>query len=205
AIPGDEVLPPSIERKAGRPRKQRIRGDNEERATSKRKCRKCKEPGHNSRTCPHGKSGQNGKKQKNTSDCNEIECGVEAEGENVEPIVDVQQQQEDTQVHNVDDIPRTTRGGRRAGRKGGRGGGSQNVNVDQPPNETQVNNVHNEILRGGGRGGSAGRRGGRGGRATGKGVGWWIGIDEEEPETPSTPGPSNLTPALSECLTQSQP
>ncbi|KAF9592196.1 hypothetical protein IFM89_012772 [Coptis chinensis] len=177
-MPGDEVLPPSIERKARRPRKQRIRGDDEERATSKRKC---------------------------------IKCGVEAEGENVEPIVDVQQQQEDTQVHNVDDIPKATRGGRRggrrggsqnvnvdqppnetqvdnvqqnvyneilrggsAGRKGGRGGGSQNVNVDQPPNETQVDNVQqNVVLRGGGRGGSAGRRGGRGGRgrATSRGVG----------------------------------
>ncbi|KAF9587565.1 hypothetical protein IFM89_004023 [Coptis chinensis] len=113
-MPGDEVLPPSIERKAGRPRKQRIRGDDKERATSKRKCRKCKEPGHNSRTCHHGKSGKNGKKQKNTSDYNEIEGGVEAKGENMEPIVDVQQQQEDTQVHNVDDIPRATRGGRRS-------------------------------------------------------------------------------------------
>ncbi|KAF9593974.1 hypothetical protein IFM89_026645 [Coptis chinensis] len=206
-MPGDEVLPPSIERKARRPRKQRIRGDDEERATSKRKC---------------------------------IKCGVEAEGENVEPIVDVQQQQEDTQVHNVDDIPKATRGGRRGGRrggsqnvnvdqppnetqvdnvqqnvyneilrggsvgrKGGRGGGSQNVNVDQPPNETQVDNVQqNVVLIGGGRGGSAGRRGGRGGigRATSRGVGWWIRIDEEEPETPSTPGPSNPTSALREEL-----
>ncbi|KAF9593184.1 hypothetical protein IFM89_020480 [Coptis chinensis] len=132
---GDEVLPPSIERKAGRPGKQRIRGDDEERATSKRKCRKYKEPGHNSRICPHSKSGNNKKTLKF--------------------------------VHNVDDIPRATRGGRRGGRggrRGGRRGGSQNVNVDQPPNETQVNNVqqnvHNEIFRGGSpvEGGSRGRK-----------------------------------------------
>ncbi|KAF9605985.1 hypothetical protein IFM89_021311 [Coptis chinensis] len=94
-MPGDEVLPPTIERKVGRPRKQRIRGDDEERATSKRKCRKCKEPGRNSRTCPHGKNGKNGKKQK-TTNCNEVEGGrVEAGGGNVDVEGENVQQQEE--------------------------------------------------------------------------------------------------------------
>ncbi|KAF9595217.1 hypothetical protein IFM89_037815 [Coptis chinensis] len=49
--PKNVVLPPPNERRPGRPKKQRIRGNDEEKASGKRKCRNCGEVGHNSRTC----------------------------------------------------------------------------------------------------------------------------------------------------------
>ncbi|KAF9625745.1 hypothetical protein IFM89_026707, partial [Coptis chinensis] len=49
--PKNVVLPPPNERRPGRPKKQRIRGNDEEKASGKRKCRNCGEVGHNARTC----------------------------------------------------------------------------------------------------------------------------------------------------------
>ncbi|KAF9612607.1 hypothetical protein IFM89_002203, partial [Coptis chinensis] len=54
---GDEVLPPPLERKSRRPRKQRIRDANEERPSKKRVCKLCHVPGHNKRTCPMREQG----------------------------------------------------------------------------------------------------------------------------------------------------
>ncbi|KAF9612982.1 hypothetical protein IFM89_004785 [Coptis chinensis] len=64
--PEELVLPPELTRKSGRPRKQRIRGEDEPTKT-KRKCKKCGELGHNAITCAlrqNGQYGQNSKKRK---------------------------------------------------------------------------------------------------------------------------------------------
>ncbi|KAF9595645.1 hypothetical protein IFM89_001546 [Coptis chinensis] len=49
--PTNVVLPPPNNRNPGRPRKQRIRGRDEEKSSGKRKCRRCGQVGHNTRTC----------------------------------------------------------------------------------------------------------------------------------------------------------
>ncbi|KAF9604772.1 hypothetical protein IFM89_010313 [Coptis chinensis] len=49
--PKNVVLPPPNERRPRRPKKQRIRGNYEEKVSGKRKCRNCGEVGHNARTC----------------------------------------------------------------------------------------------------------------------------------------------------------
>ncbi|KAF9604977.1 hypothetical protein IFM89_011670 [Coptis chinensis] len=49
--PKNVVLPPPNESRSGRPKKQRVRGNDEVKASGKRKCRKCGEVGHNARTC----------------------------------------------------------------------------------------------------------------------------------------------------------
>ncbi|KAF9598593.1 hypothetical protein IFM89_028262 [Coptis chinensis] len=48
----DQYLPPPVERKARIPKKQRIRDEDEERASSTRKCKLCNNLGHNQITCP---------------------------------------------------------------------------------------------------------------------------------------------------------
>ncbi|KAF9598415.1 hypothetical protein IFM89_027848 [Coptis chinensis] len=57
------VLPPEVSTQPGRPRKQRIRAD-DEMPKSKKKCAKCQEEGHNSRSCDARKKGEFGKKKK---------------------------------------------------------------------------------------------------------------------------------------------
>ncbi|KAF9595309.1 hypothetical protein IFM89_038461 [Coptis chinensis] len=49
--PTNVVLPPPNNRNPGRPRKQRIRGRDEEKSSGKRKCRRCGQVGHNIGTC----------------------------------------------------------------------------------------------------------------------------------------------------------
>ncbi|KAF9624809.1 hypothetical protein IFM89_014194 [Coptis chinensis] len=49
--PTNVVLPPPNNRNPGRPKKQRIRGRDEEKSSGKRKCRRCGQVGHNTRTC----------------------------------------------------------------------------------------------------------------------------------------------------------
>ncbi|KAF9592505.1 hypothetical protein IFM89_015076 [Coptis chinensis] len=61
--PEELVLPPEVTRKAGRPRKQRIRGEDEPTKT-KRKCKKCGELGHNAITCALRQNSQYGKNSK---------------------------------------------------------------------------------------------------------------------------------------------
>ncbi|KAF9622672.1 hypothetical protein IFM89_032593 [Coptis chinensis] len=48
---GDEVLPPPLEIKSGRPRKQIIRDADKERPSKKRVCKLCHVAGYNKRTC----------------------------------------------------------------------------------------------------------------------------------------------------------
>ncbi|KAF9600673.1 hypothetical protein IFM89_011344 [Coptis chinensis] len=57
------VLAPEVTTQPGRPRKQRIRAD-DEMPKSKKKCAKCQEEGHNSRSCDARKKGEFGKKKK---------------------------------------------------------------------------------------------------------------------------------------------
>ncbi|KAF9597173.1 hypothetical protein IFM89_016161 [Coptis chinensis] len=57
------ILPPENTRKAGRPKKQRIRGEDEPLKTH-RKCAKCGTPGHNTLTCDVRKKGVHGKRKK---------------------------------------------------------------------------------------------------------------------------------------------
>ncbi|KAF9619894.1 hypothetical protein IFM89_009676 [Coptis chinensis] len=57
------VLPPKNTRKAGRSKKQRIRGEDEP-LKSHRKCAKCGTPGHNTLTCDARKKGVHGKRRK---------------------------------------------------------------------------------------------------------------------------------------------
>lgn len=52
----DDIMPPPYRRKADRPKKTRRRGEEESNASTVRvrreiKCRKCKQPRHNARTC----------------------------------------------------------------------------------------------------------------------------------------------------------
>ncbi|KAF9588345.1 hypothetical protein IFM89_008775 [Coptis chinensis] len=61
--PEELVLPPEVASKVGRPRKQRIRGDDEPPKT-RRKCTKCGELGHNSITCDQRQKGIYGKKKR---------------------------------------------------------------------------------------------------------------------------------------------
>ncbi|KAF9625246.1 hypothetical protein IFM89_020832, partial [Coptis chinensis] len=77
---GDEVLPPPLERKSGRPRKQRIRDADEERPSKKRVCKLCHVPGHNKRTCPIREQGgtKGMSKAKKTQSRGEGECEDEA-------------------------------------------------------------------------------------------------------------------------------
>ncbi|KAF9591730.1 hypothetical protein IFM89_006076 [Coptis chinensis] len=49
--PTNVVLPPPNSRNPRRPKKQRIRGRDEEKSSGKRKCRRCGQVGHNTRTC----------------------------------------------------------------------------------------------------------------------------------------------------------
>ncbi|KAF9622747.1 hypothetical protein IFM89_033982 [Coptis chinensis] len=57
------VLPPKNTRKSGRPKKQRIRGEDEP-LKSHRKCPKCGTPGHNTLTCDARKKGVHSKRRK---------------------------------------------------------------------------------------------------------------------------------------------
>ncbi|KAF9622169.1 hypothetical protein IFM89_030027 [Coptis chinensis] len=57
------VLPPKNTRKSGRPKKQRIRGEDEP-LKSHRKCAKCGTPGHNTLTCDARKKGVHSKRRK---------------------------------------------------------------------------------------------------------------------------------------------
>ncbi|KAF9609092.1 hypothetical protein IFM89_013346 [Coptis chinensis] len=57
------VLPPENTRKAGRPKKQRIRGEDEPLKTH-RKCAKCGTPGHNTLTCDAREKGVHGNRIK---------------------------------------------------------------------------------------------------------------------------------------------
>ncbi|KAF9609363.1 hypothetical protein IFM89_015618 [Coptis chinensis] len=57
------VLPPENTRKAGSPKKQRIRGEDEPLKTH-RKCAKCGTPSHNTLTCDARKKGVHGKRRK---------------------------------------------------------------------------------------------------------------------------------------------
>ncbi|KAF9601531.1 hypothetical protein IFM89_020359 [Coptis chinensis] len=57
------VLAPEVTTQPGRPRKQRIRAD-DEMPKSKKKCAKCQEESHNSRSCDARKKGEFGKKKK---------------------------------------------------------------------------------------------------------------------------------------------
>ncbi|KAF9624438.1 hypothetical protein IFM89_011446 [Coptis chinensis] len=153
-MPGDEALPLTIERKAGRPRKQRIRGDNEERATSKKEM------------APRG--GTRGGRVHNVDQQNnfEVDNVQENEGEG------------------NSGARGGTRGGRRGGARGRARGGRNvhenegetgNVNLDQQQNNFEVGNVQENEVEGNG-----GARGGkRGGKRNGRGLGWWIGIDED--------------------------
>ncbi|KAF9602425.1 hypothetical protein IFM89_027554 [Coptis chinensis] len=116
--PEDVVQPLPLERHLGRPKKQRIRGDDEAKATSKRKCKKCLEPGHNKRTCPLGKD-QPSKKSRKADEANE--------GEDIKPKVGNAENNEGERAEKVvakggHDSPTRTRGGRRRG-------GDNNVNV----------------------------------------------------------------------------
>ncbi|KAF9613939.1 hypothetical protein IFM89_013474 [Coptis chinensis] len=61
--PEELVLPPEVASKVGRPRKQRIRGDDEPPKT-RRKCTKCGELGHNPITCDQRQKGIYGKKKR---------------------------------------------------------------------------------------------------------------------------------------------
>ena len=47
----DELLPPDVKTKAGRPRKRWIRGHSEVESARKRRCGRCTEFGHNARSC----------------------------------------------------------------------------------------------------------------------------------------------------------
>ncbi|KAF9599962.1 hypothetical protein IFM89_001997 [Coptis chinensis] len=162
-----------LERINGRPKKQRIRGDDEEKATSKRKCKKCLEPGHNKRTCPLGKD-QPSKKSRKTDEANEpedikLEVGnaKNNEGERAEEVV----------AEGGHDSPTRTRGG------GRRRGGDNNVNVqlvvDFP--EAEVQNLQNDVPRAR-RGGRAGRAGGRRGAGQHVNLHPVIDVPEAEPE-----------------------
>ncbi|KAF9605775.1 hypothetical protein IFM89_018441 [Coptis chinensis] len=61
--PSELVLPPEHTRRAGRPKKQRIRSEDEPLKTH-RKCAKCGTPGHNTLTCDARKKGVHGKRGK---------------------------------------------------------------------------------------------------------------------------------------------
>ncbi|KAF9593578.1 hypothetical protein IFM89_024212 [Coptis chinensis] len=61
--PEELVLPPEMANKVGRPRKQRIKGDDEPPKT-RRKCTKCGELGHKSITCDQRQKGIYGKKKR---------------------------------------------------------------------------------------------------------------------------------------------
>ncbi|KAF9625089.1 hypothetical protein IFM89_018701 [Coptis chinensis] len=188
--PEDVVQPPPLERHPGRPKKQRIRGDDEKKAKSKRKCKKCLEPGHNKRTCPLRKD-QPSKKSIKADEANEAE-DIEPEVGNAENnegewlVIDVPE----AEVQNLqNDVLRARRGGRASGRSGA----GQYVNlqpvIDVPEAEPKVENLRYGTRSGTGRGG-------------GRGLGWWLG---EDSQPPSTPGQSTLCIVLSESLTQSQP
>ncbi|KAF9602462.1 hypothetical protein IFM89_028013 [Coptis chinensis] len=150
--PKDVVQPPPLERHPGRPKKQRIRGDDEEKATSKRKCKKCLEPGHNKRTCPLGKD-QPSKKSRKADEANEAE--------DIEPEVGNAENNEGERVEEVVAEPTRTRGGRRRAenlqlseaRRGGRTGRAEAANVRR-----------------------YGTRSGTG-RGGGRDLGWWLGED----------------------------
>lgn len=64
------ISPPDVKRGAGRPQKQRKRGPNEAKKGKRHntvKCSKCKEVGHNARTCGGGPTAQTRKEKGSTS------------------------------------------------------------------------------------------------------------------------------------------
>ncbi|KAF9610843.1 hypothetical protein IFM89_025253 [Coptis chinensis] len=114
------VLPPELTTQPGRPRKQRIRAD-DEMPQSKKKCAKCQKEGHNSRSCDARKKGEFGKKKKIK--------GAQTEQE-------VSQQQPPPQVQQQQEAPTQGRGRRGKGGKG-RGGTLQKTTRMQEPQAEQ--------------------------------------------------------------------
>ncbi|KAF9594404.1 hypothetical protein IFM89_031006 [Coptis chinensis] len=110
----DQYLPPPVERKAVRPKKQRIRDEDEERASSIRKCKLCNNPGHNQRTCPERPDKQS-KKRKRKSKSRNTGGVAENEGQTVEGQVQPPQAPEGQVPPQA-----VSKGGR--GSRGGRGG-----------------------------------------------------------------------------------
>ncbi|KAF9623098.1 hypothetical protein IFM89_036542 [Coptis chinensis] len=170
--PENYVDPPPLERHPGKPRKQRIRVDDEEKATRNRKCNKCHEPGHNRRTCPLGKGeGRKSKKSKQSTETNEDNEANEVEPQNVdnsEGEPQVKNMDNNESEPEVNDIPRATRGGgsRGGGRRATRGG----TTGGRVGGTTETANVQTENPRGYSTRSVIGRGGGRG-------LGWWLGED----------------------------
>ncbi|KAF9600596.1 hypothetical protein IFM89_011125 [Coptis chinensis] len=173
----DQYLPPPVERKAGKPKKQRIGDEDGERASSTRKCKLCNKPGHNQRTYPerldkYSKKRKGKSKSKDTGDVAENE-GQAAQGQ-VPP--QAPKGQVPPLAINEGQVPTTcgTKGSRGRGRGGTVGSAkvsesqvSQQVNASQaskePLNESQTS------VRPPTRGrGSRGTRGSRSGQSRGR-------------------------------------
>ncbi|KAF9589972.1 hypothetical protein IFM89_029709 [Coptis chinensis] len=198
------ALPPEVSTQPGRPRKQRIRAD-DEMPKSKKKRAKCQEEGHNSRSCDARKKGEFGKKKKRK--------GAQTEQE-------VSQQQPPPQVQQQQEAPAQGRG--RRGR-GGKGRGApvqeatqvQEPQAEQPPGRggrgrgdpvQEVAPVQEPQAPGrGGRGRPRGGRTGRGGNGRGRGRefsgSYGLLFGDDNVETPSTP-PVNANQRARKPLTQ---
>ncbi|KAF5197461.1 Sporozoite surface protein [Thalictrum thalictroides] len=158
--PGLEVLPPPIQAQPGRPKTMRIRDDEEDVAKRTRICSKCKEAGHNARTCA-----RNITKKARRDEM----LGIDTQDEMTQPT----QPTEPTQA------TQPTQASTSTSRGGGRG--------TQP---TQPSQAHQHLENVGGRSGvNGGQNGGddggvrlrsgmrlRGGRGrTGGRFNWWLG------------------------------
>ncbi|KAF9625988.1 hypothetical protein IFM89_028374 [Coptis chinensis] len=158
---GDEVLPPPLERKSGRPRKQRIRDAYEERPSKKRVCKLCHVPGHNKRTCPMREQGGTKGMSKENVQLNSQE-NVHYQETHQENVQYQETHQENVQVNSQTNVH-----------------SQENVQVNSQTN-VQVEHVPRA-----GRGGRAGRRG----RGTGRGMAYWFGEDTPASSSQATPPP----------------
>ncbi|KAF9593405.1 hypothetical protein IFM89_022684 [Coptis chinensis] len=163
--PEDVVQPPPLERHSGRPKKQRIRGDDEEKATRKYQSSK------KSRKADKANEAEDNEPKVGNTENNEDERAEEVVAKgghdsptrtrggdnnvNVQLVIDVPE----AEVQNLqNDVPRARRGGR-AGRVGGRKGAGQHVNlqplIDVPEAEPEAENLQVPEARRGGRTGRA--------------------------------------------------
>ncbi|KAF9602671.1 hypothetical protein IFM89_030559 [Coptis chinensis] len=121
------VLPPEVSTQLGRPRKQRIRAD-DEMPKSKKKCVKCQEEGHNSRSCDARKKGEFGKKKKRKA---QVQDGPQMQDE--PHMQDRPQMQQQAPPMQEDAPPMQQRKGKKS--KGAQT--EQEVSQQQPPPQVQ--------------------------------------------------------------------
>ncbi|KAF9625192.1 hypothetical protein IFM89_020112, partial [Coptis chinensis] len=214
------ILPPEVTTQLGRPRKQRIRAD-DEMPKSKKKCAKCQEECHNSRSCDARKKGEFGKKKKR-KDGPQMQRQAPPMQEDAPPMQQrkgkkskgaqteqkVSQQQPPPQVQQQQEAQAQGRGRRGRGGKG-RGAPVQEPQAEQPPGRGgRRRGAPVQEPQAPGRGGRGRPRGGRTGRGgNGRGMGrdfsglYGLLFGDGNVETPSTP-PVNANQRAGEPLTQ---